>query len=160
MRKVLTMVACLVLLMALLAGCSSDPLPQVTEIAEKYLQATADFDYGTIFELLHEEVMAANLEEAGVDKEGFLEEIELAAEFAAIFMKNIEYEIGDIKEMDEIDLSVLQYQYENDYNLKVKAAYIVGATLSYESMGEPESEEREIIIVKIGSKWYLGDFDL
>ena len=71
----------------------------------------------------------------------------------------ISYEIKDKDRMDKDDIEELEGQVEYSYDEKVniKDAYTLEIEGEIKGSEEEESFDEELIVIKIGSKWYLYD---
>ena len=123
-------------------------------VARKYIKAMEKGDAKALLKLMHKDVVKEDIGDKD-DQEDWIEEME--EQYEEYEIEYSKMKITDVEDMDEDDLEDLQDEYEEEYDLKVKAAKEI--TIEYDletAFGEAEGEEMTLIVVKIGGKWYIG----
>ena len=69
------------------------------------------------------------------------------------------YKIKDEDELDDEEFDELEEWYDDEYNLEVKQAKVFEVEVTAKWDDEEEAYDAEVIVVKIGGKWYLCSFD-
>lgn len=157
---VVAVVLVVVLCVALLGGNSPK------SVADDYMKAMfKQQDAGKMLSLIHKDILDAAYEEADMDKDEFEEELQDMMDMMYEGLDdecdewNVTWEIGDVDDVDDDELEDIQDYYDDDYDVKVKDAKTVEINATVEVTVDDETEEEdtdmEIIVVKIGNKWYL-----
>lgn len=74
------------------------------------------------------------------------------------YFKELKFKITDKEEYDDEDLEYLQEEWE-DY-FKVKKAYNVEVEITMELLGVKNTDSLDLVVVKIGSKYYIISDDM
>jgi len=145
-----------ILLFSLLFGNSAK------SVAKKAAKYAINGKYYSISKLYHKEVRKEN----EWDDEDYKEDCKDMEEDWKENMRDLREEEGrvklstKIKDIDDIkgdDLDDIQDYYDDEYDLKVKKAKRFETEFCAEIDGEEEEYDDDIIVVKIGGKWYLYD---
>jgi len=161
MGAVLAAVAAIVviiLLISLFGGNSPK------KVAKKTMDAMMDCNMNKVVKLMHKDVIDAVLEELDMDEDDFEDLLDEASEEAKDGLEEMEdeyddykisYKIKDVEDMDDDEFDDLKDMYDDDLDIKVKKAKVVEIEVTEKYDGDKEEDDMELIIVKIGGKWYL-----
>lgn len=168
MRKFLCLLLSLLMLVSL-AACGDkdkkeDSGKSAKAVAESFMEALIDSDAKAMFDLLPDEVVDAMLEETGMTKSEWKEELDYMSESLAENMADMEdyyggkikitYEIADEYDLDDDELEYLQENYE-ELDIKVKDAKVLEIDATMKAGDYEEDDSMELIVIKVGSNWYL-----
>ena len=155
---VLVVVLC-ILLFSSCGGGSGSP----EKVADKFMSAMfKDCDAEKISDLIHPDIVDAMVEdEYDGDKDEYLEEgQETFDKMNEGFEENeisIDWEVGDVEDIEDDDLEEIQEKYDDEYELEVSAAAVVEIELIAEFKGEENSSKMEIPVVEIDGGWYVDN---
>lgn len=118
---------------------------------KKYMKAVTRAEYEDILDLLPKELKAKE------DYEEMEEELEDAAKKTEDFMKEykIDYKIQDDKDIKGDELEEIRKEYEEEFDIKVKAAKEVEVKLHIKYDGESVDNTMTVDVIKVGGSWYL-----
>ena len=161
-RKVISAVLMLSILLTgilTLTGCGNSP----EKVAEGAYKAMLKGDAKKLLSYMPDKFVDYILEEEfDGDKDEMLDSLEEVFEYINEFYeendvdaKDIKVKATDVEDMDEDEIDDLNADYE-DCDIKIKDAKIVEIEVTYEMDGDEETDEEEITVIKVGSKWYIG----
>ena len=128
--------------------------------ARKAAEYAINGNFYKITKLYHKEVIKEN----DWDDKGFRDDCEDLEEEWDEYIEDWEDEEGKIKfsykikDVDDItgdDLDDIQDYYDDEYDLKVKKAKKFEVEINVKYDDEEDETDEEIVVVKIGGKWYL-----
>ena len=140
-------------------GITSNSAESVAHKAAKY---ALNGDFYKISRLYHKEVIKEN----DWDDKGFRDDCEDLEEEWNDYLEELEAEEGKvklsytIKDEDDItgdELDDIQEYYEDEYDLDVEEAKVFEVEICVQIGGEEEEADEEVVVVRIGGKWYLYD---
>ena len=171
MRKLLCLVLSLLLVLSLAAcGEKEKKGNSYKDVVEKYMDAMADANYAKIMKLAPKKVIENIKEDREMDEddwEAWLEKNSTAmtdryATWEEYYGGEVmlSYEITDTWDMDEDALADIQEEYEDKYDIKVKAGKVVEVEVTLNLDGKKEdSAIMEVIVLKVADSWYLELFE-
>lgn len=150
----------LVLVISLLFGGRS-----AKATVDKFIDATYTGNIKTIMKLVPKDILEYAMEESGYDEDD-LEELYEDAEdsfedmqdwYEDYYGKDWEYsyEIEDMDDLSKKKLRDLQELYEDEFDVKVKAAKKVEVEITLEGEEEKSKNTMELTLIKVGGSWYL-----
>ncbi len=178
MRILLTLVALLLAFAMCFAvtGCSDkdkddddddskaiDRIDTPEDVADAYMQASfVDFDTQAVLDLYHPESLDMACEADGKtiddvkdDGEANFNNIKEEIEEENI---EIEWEIGDVRDVTYDDGYEIFDVYEEDFDIDVTEAKIVEVEATAKSDDIDDTTVLELIVVNIDDQWYMGEF--
>lgn len=172
MRNILCLLLSLVMLLSLAACGDKDDEggesgKSAKAVAEQFMDGLADADAEAMFDLLPDEVVEYIMEDEGMSKSDWNEQIDYLSESLKEMYEETEeyyggklkitYEITDEWDLEDEELEELQEDYE-DVDVKIKAAKVIEVEAVMNCGDYEEPTTFELVVLKIGSNWYL-DFD-
>lgn len=117
--------------------------------------------------VIPKEMQNAFFEEMGGSKREAIEELEEKMEYTLDYLDAYEFKykglkFKDVDDLDEDEIEEIQDYYDEatDYSdidrVKIKDAKKVEVEIMIEMDGYEKSVEKEIVVIKIGGKWYLS----
>ena len=180
MRILLTLVALLLTLAMCFAvtGCSDkkkdkddddddskaiDRIDSPEDVVDAYMQASyVDFDIQALLDLYHQESLDMACEAEGKtiddvkdDGKASVDEIKEVIEEDNI---EVEWEIGDVRDVTYDDGYEIFDVYEEDFDIDVIEAKIVEVEFTARNEEDEKSDALEFIVVNIDDQWYMGEF--
>ena len=174
MRKLLCLLLCLLMLVSLAAcgdkdnddkgGKSGGKTAKPETIVEKFGDCFIDADVAGIFDLINPDMMEYAMEEEGMSKSDLNEMAdELNEQLTTMYeyieemtgeKLNMSFEIADQWDLDEDELADIQDEYDAA-DVKIEEGKVFEVELTMEVAGQAETQSMELVVVKIGGKWYL-----
>ncbi len=159
MKKLLSIVLILAMILSL-SACSDKGYEETLEL---YIEALNDQDAEALLELFPENVIEYMIDEGyGADEDELLVMAQAwmdmyIAECEDICGEDVEftYEVLGKEKVSGSDLKDLKADYEDDLELKVKAGTTVEFDLIMEGDDDDDTEDMELVLVKIDGEWYL-----
>lgn len=153
-------VVLVIVLIAVIAGGSG-----AKGVVKKYMKAIYDKQDGEAYaDLFHDDVIKSYIDAAGTTRKKWIHEKTDSFEAIAESMDeqydkwSYKFKILDVEKVTEDDFDDIDEQYDEDYDVTVKDAVYVTAKLNWVFDGEVQSGSiSRILVVKIGSKWYLDE---
>lgn len=149
-------IAILVVLLIALSGRSANAT------VKKYVKASLSGDVDKIVKLIPEDALDTALYESKMDEEEAMEYIEkkyskMHDQLYEVMGDDWKYsfKIVDDDDVSKKELREIQELYEEDCDLKVKAAKMIEIELTIKFDGNKATGKMEIPVVKIGRSWYL-----
>lgn len=153
-------VLALVVVLVLLFGGNSPK-----KVADKFMNAYVDADAKGMMKVVHDDIIDQIMEDEDMDKDDWNDQLDELSEGLEAMYEQMEdyydgklkltYEVKSEKDMKGDDLDDLKDEYEDEYDLKVKDAKLVKVKLTVKCGDYKESETMELVVVKIGGKWYI-----
>lgn len=130
--------------------------------ASKFMDSFMDLDAKGMVEMMPDKLLEKALEEEGYSKRDLkflIAELqdELDASMSLISMYgdiDMDYKILGAEDMSREDLADLKEMY-SELGIKVSAAKSVEVEVTIEVMGMSQTENLEIVVIKIGRSWYI-----
>ena len=134
-----------------LFGCGGNSYKSV---AKSFAEAFKKLDAKKIVSLMPEKVVKKIVKDQfDGDKEDMIDSLQslLDSEFADI---EISYEIGEFEDLDEDEVEEFEDEIKSGYDVKlnIEAAKSVEIELTYD---DDREETEELILIKVGSSWYI-----
>lgn len=129
--------------------------------AEKFVEATFSADGKTMVSLIPDKVLKLACEEADMTKKEFTEYLtenleDSIAYYDRYFDKwSYSYDIAEIEDYSSKALKSLKEDYEDEYDIDVKAAKTITVDITIRADGEKDEESLDIVVIKIGNTWYI-----
>ncbi len=153
-------VVLVIVLIAVIAGGSG-----AKGVVKKYMKAIYDKQDGEAYaDLFHDDVIKSHIDAAGTTRKKWINEKTDSFESFADGMDeqydkwSYKFKILDVEKVSEDDFDDIDEQYDDDYDITVKDAVYVTVKLNWVFDGEVQTGSiSRILVVKIGSKWYLDE---
>ena len=129
----------------------------------RFIDSVFDADVKTLIKLLPKEAVEEIIEDEYYgDKKDFIKDGEKSLKATMEFMKimygdkvKISHEITKVKDIKDDDLEDLQDAYDDEWDIKVSAAKRITVKVTIKGSNEESEEKMEIVVLKIGSSWYI-----
>lgn len=129
-------------------------------VVKKYMDAYLDPDGKAMLSVIPKAVVKEDIGDKD-DQKDYVEEMEdtldeLYDEMDDYYDRwSIDYKISDVEKVDKDDLEEIQEYYEDEYDIKVRAAKEVTVDVTVKVDGDKEKVEMTIYVIKVGGKWYI-----
>lgn len=135
-------------------------------VAKKFMKYDIAGDAAKVYELFPKKVVGELKEEVGIedadDWKDWVGDISEAREAAYEAMEDqlggkmkVSYEISDTRNLKGDELERIQDQYEELYDIEVKAAKIVEFDVALEGRDDDEEFTVEVTLIQVGLFWYV-----
>ncbi len=134
------------------------------DVAEALVEAVFDdFDAKAAMDLIHEDIKEKSFEEADMDEDEIIEEMQEGLDEAKEDMEesdgSVEWEVDEAKDMDKDKLDTIKESCE-EIDLEVTDGKTVEITITAFEDGEEVGElPMSIDVVEIDGDWYLASMD-
>lgn len=143
-----------VVLIAVLAGGGGSP----KGVAVDMVEAVFDADIDKIVNMIPDKLIKGYAKEEGISSREAREDFtymlkrELNDDYLGMFEFTVK--AGDVEKYDRDELSDIKDMY-SDFGVKVKDARTVEVEITVKLLGQKESEDIDVPVVKIGGDWYV-----
>lgn len=129
--------------------------------ATKFVDSIFKGDGKTVVNMLPDKVIEEIMDEEDMTKKEMIEELNDYLEDKKDDMDDrydkwsVKCKVLDTEDFSKRELRNLADRYEDSYDIDVKAAKTVSVKATLKADGETDSNTMDIVMVKIGSKWYV-----
>ncbi len=129
--------------------------------ATKFVDSIFKGDGKAIVNMIPDKVIEEIMDEEDMTKKEMIEELNDGLEYIKDDMDDmydkwsVKCKVLDTEDFSKRELRDLADRYEDSYDIDVKAAKTVSVKATLKADGETDSNTMDIVMIKVGGKWYL-----
>ncbi len=129
--------------------------------ATKFVDSIFKGDGKAIVNMIPDKVVEEIMDEEDMTKKEMIEELNDGLEYIKDDMDDmydkwsVKCKVLDTEDFSKRELRDLADRYEDSYDIDVKAAKTVSVKATLKADGETDSNTMDIVMIKVGGKWYL-----